>query len=177
MIVKIVEDGKVIWETENFMVVVPPHPLVSREEGGHIIIIGKDNKYKYDSRLDFKPKEILEVQRLCQMICNAYKKAMKKRNINIIRINYFEAGNWAFKKDYMKNNEVKTFYHEHIFGRVVDAKKQIFPEAPYLPNRNTGFYDSFEPFNDDDIKCIVDEMRIVELDEKYNIDNWILNRK
>ena len=172
---KIVEDGKVIWETENFMVVVPPNPLVSREEGGHIIIIGKNDKYKYDSRLDFNPKEVLEVQRLCQMICNAYKKAMKERNINIVRINYFEAGNWAFKKDYMKNNKVKTFYHEHIFGRVIDAKKQVFPEAPYLPNRNTGFYDGFEPLDDNDIECIIKEMEILNNSERYSKDTWSIN--
>lgn len=29
---KIVEGRKVIWETKNFIVVVPPDPLISREE-------------------------------------------------------------------------------------------------------------------------------------------------
>lgn len=169
---KIVEGRKVIWETKNFIVVVPPHPLISREEGGHIIIIGKGDKYRYDSRLDFSPSEVLEVQRLCQMICNAYKIAMKKRGIDIIRINYFEAGNWAYKAEYKEDGLVKSFYHEHIFGRTMDAKKQIFPEAPYLPNRKTGFYDGFEPLNDKDIEFIVEEMKKLELDEKYNINKW-----
>lgn len=172
---KIVEGRKVIWETDNFIVVAEPKPHISREEGGHMVIIGKGNKYRYDSRLDFTPKEILEVQRLCQMICISYKKAMRKRNINIIRINYFEAGNWAYKNEYKENGEIKPFYHEHIYGRTLNAKKQVFPEAPYLPNRNTGFYDDFEPLNDEDIYCIIEEMRNLELDEKYKKENWNIN--
>lgn len=166
----IVEDGKSIWETDNFMVVVPPNPHISREEGGHMIIIGKGNKYRYDSRLDLTPSEVLEVQRLCQMICNAYRIAMKKRNIDIIRINYFEAGNWAYK-----DKKVKTFYHEHIYGRTINAKKQIFPEAPYLPNRNTGFYDDFVPLSDEDIFYIIEEMQKLDLSEKYKKENWVIN--
>lgn len=106
------------------------------------------------------------------MICNAYKIAMKKRGIDIIRINYFEAGNWAYKAEYKEDGLVKSFYHEHIFGRTMDAKKQIFPEAPYLPNRKTGFYDGFEPLNDKDIEFVVEEMKKLELDEKYNINKW-----
>lgn len=172
---KIVEGRKVIWETDNFIVVVPPDPHISREEGGHLIIIGKGDKCRYNSRLDFTPQEILEVQRLCQMICNAYKKAMKKRNIDIVRINYFEAGNWAYKNEYKENGVIKPFYHEHIYGRTLNAKKQVFPEAPYLPNRNTGFYDDFEPLNDEDISYIIEEMKILELDEKYSKEKWKLN--
>ena len=56
---KIVDGKKVIWETNNFEVVASDHPFISREEGGHIIIRGKDNKYRYNSRLDFSPSEVL----------------------------------------------------------------------------------------------------------------------
>lgn len=38
-----------------------------------MMIRGNGDKYKYDSRLDFSPNEVLEQQRLCQMICEAYK--------------------------------------------------------------------------------------------------------
>ena len=79
---KIVDGKKVIWETNNFEVVASDHPFISREEGGHIIIRGKDNKYRYNSRLDFSPSEVLEQQRLCQMICEAYKKAMQKHDVS-----------------------------------------------------------------------------------------------
>lgn len=167
--VKVLDDGsKVIWETENFIVVVPPKPFISREEGGHIIIQGNKDKYRYDSRLDFNRKEVLEIQRLCQVVVNAYINAMKKRGIDIVRINYFEAGNCAYKNEYKDLVGIKPFYHEHIFGRTMTAKKQVFPDAPYLPDRKSGFYDDFKPLNDDDIRCIVDEIKKEETKEKYN---------
>lgn len=168
---KIVDGKKVIWETENFMVVAVEAPFISREEGGHIMIRPNGDKYKYDSRLDFSPSEALEQQRLCQMICEAYKVAMKKRNIEIVRINFFEAGNWAWKKD-ENGNLGKAYYHEHIFGRTLDSKKQKFPDAPYLPDRKTGFYDGFEPLNDEDIECIIEEMKKLENDSKYEKSKW-----
>ena len=166
---KIVDGKKVIWETNNFEVVASDHPFISREEGGHIIIRGKDNKYRYNSRLDFSPSDILEQQRLCQMICEAYKKAMQKRNIKIVRFNFFEAGNWAWKK----GNAI-PYYREHIFGRTLDAKKQKFPDAPYLPDRKSGFYDDFEPLNDDDIKSIIQEIKKLDNCSKYSNNNWNL---
>lgn len=166
---KIVDGKKVIWETQNFEVVAANHPFISREEGGHMMIRGRGDKYRYNSRLDFLPNEILEQQRLCQMICEAYKIAMKKRNIEIVRINFFEAGNWAWKKD---ENVSKAYYHEHIFGRTLDAKKQKFPDAPYLPDRRTGFYEGFEPLNDDDIENIIQEMKKIEESQKYDVNLW-----
>lgn len=168
---KIIDGNKVIWETNNFVVLAEEHPFISREEGGHMIIRGNKDKYRYDSRLDFSPKEILEQQRLCQMICEAYKIAMKKRNIEIVRINFFEAGNWAWKKD-ENGNISKPHYHEHIFGRTIDAKKQKFPDAPYLPDRKSGFYDGFIPLDDTDIEYIIKEMELLNNSKKYSKDIW-----
>ena len=39
-------DTKIIHETANFKVGVPVHPHVSREEGGHLWIMGKKNFFK-----------------------------------------------------------------------------------------------------------------------------------
>ena len=165
-------EDKIIWETRNFDVIVVGEPFISREEGGHMIIAGKGNKYRYNSRLDFSPVEALEEQRLSQMLSEAYTKAMKKRNIDIIRINYFEAGNWAWKKDENGNNIDIPFYHEHVFGRTENAVFQKFPDAPYLPDKKSGFYDNFKPLDEDDINCIVEEMEKLENEPKYNIDKW-----
>ena len=37
---KIIDGKKVILETENFVVVAANHPVISREEGGHMMIRG-----------------------------------------------------------------------------------------------------------------------------------------
>ena len=166
---------KVIWETENFVAVAVGKPFVSREEGGHLIIKGNKDKYRYNSRLDFSPQEVLEQQRLSQMISVAYKKAMKIQNIDIIRLNFFEAGNWAWKTD-VNGNTSKPFYHEHIFGRTVDAKYQKFPDAPYLPDKKTGFYDNFVPLTSEDIDLIISEMKKLENEEKFLHTKWKLDK-
>ena len=75
------------------------------------------------------------------------------------------------KKD-DNGNMGSAYYHEHIFGRTVDAKKQKFPDAPYLPDRKTGFYEGFEPLDDEDIACIVEEMEKLENDPKYEKNRW-----
>lgn len=168
---KLIDGNKVIWETENFVAFAVSHPFVSREEGGHIIIRAKGDKFRFNSRIDFTPELSLEQQRLSQMLSEAYIPAMERRGIDIIRINYFEAWNWAWKKDKHGNNGV-AHYHEHIFGRVADAKSQKFPDAPYLPDRSTGFYDNFIPLDDEDIECIIEEMLKLDTSEKYEKSKW-----
>ena len=73
------------------------------------------------------------------MICKAYKKAMKKRNVDIVRINYFEAGNWAYKDEYKENGEIKPFYHEHIYGRTLNAKNKYFQKHHICQTEIQGF--------------------------------------
>ena len=108
------------------------------------------------------------------MICDSYMKAMKKSNIDIIRFNFFEAGNWAWKKD-ENGNIRKPHFHEHIFGRTENAKKQKWPDAPYLPDRSTGFYDDFVALTDEDIEKIREEMMKLELESKYETQLWKIN--
>ena len=170
---EIINGSKIIWKTKNFVAVAPPRPLVSREEGGHIKIFALEDKYRFDSSLEFSPELVLEEKRLCQMICESYIKALKKQGIAIIRINLFEAGNWAWKPD--ENGQIKKpFFHEHIFGRTQDATKQKWPEAVYLPDRRTGFYDDFKPLTDEDIEAIKREMESLEKEEKYDEKRWTM---
>lgn len=174
---EILDGNKVIYKTKNFVVVATNSPFISREEGGHMMIHGNGDKYRYNSKLDFNPNEVLEEAMLCQMICEAYKIAMKSREVDIIRMNFFEAGNWAWKPNESGDVTAKAYFHEHIFGRTVDAKKQKFPDAPYLPDRSTGFYDGFKPLDDEDINAIKLEMKKLENDEKYDIEKWVQGGK
>ena len=162
---------KIVWKTENFVVVAPTSPYISREEGGHLILKPYPDQFKFDSRLDLNQNELLEMQRLCQIVCKAFVKAMKKQNIDIVRMNFFEAGNWAWKKD-INGNIGKPFYHEHIFGRTMNAKYQKFPDAPYLPDRKTGFYDNFKTLTEEDVYYIIDEIKVLDNSEEYKKFKW-----
>ena len=110
-------DMKIIYETENFKVGVPAHPHVSREEGGHIWIMGKTH---FSERYEFTPKQATEVMRLTMLIGEAVIKGMKNRGIEIGRINFQDNGNWAYLKG------LEPTFHIHLYGRTKDSTVQTW---------------------------------------------------
>ena len=155
---------KIIYTTENFKVCVPNKPHVSREDGGHIRI--KPLYNEYESRLELSINEAIEVMRLTMLVSEAMINGMKKRGLNIERINYQDNGNWAF----LKNN--KPHFHIHLYGRTKDSKRNPWGESIKFPNPDTEYYDNFIPFDDLDIKEILDEIHRLEKTDKYLKNNW-----
>lgn len=158
-----------IYDTENFIVAVPKMPHIPREDGGHLWIRAK-NEY-FSSRVDLEPKLAIEVMRLTLLIGEAMQKGMKNRGIHIERINYQENGNWACQKN------IEPEFHIHLYGRTKNSKTQTWGEALVFPNQDTGFYDNFERFNNEDIQEIKKQINILEKEEKYNITKWSIEDK
>jgi diadenosine tetraphosphate (Ap4A) HIT family hydrolase len=159
-----------IYETSNFSVERHPQPFVSREEGGHIRIFTRHPE-RVSDRSKFTPEEAVEFIRLSMVAGQAFLNAMNKQGVPIIWINYEELGNWSFKR-----NEASIF-HLHIFGRVKSAVKQVFPEAVYLPDRDSGFYNDFCPLRDQDMRVICQEIEKLYSSEKYIDHNWELKNE
>ena len=159
-------NDNIIYETKNFIVCVPKVPHIPREDGGHIWIRAKE-KY-FSSRIDLNSTEAIEVMRLTMLISEAMIKGMNNRNVRIERINYQENGNWAYLKG------TKPVFHIHLYGRTKNSITQTWGEALVFPNKNTGFYDNFEPLNKEDISEIIKLISILEKSEKYNLKNWNL---
>ncbi len=154
----------IISETDNFIVETHEKPFVSRNDGGHIRIKIKDESIT--DRTKLSPKTAKELMRLTMVVGEAFEKAMNCRGIPVIKINYQDMGNWAYKRG------EKPFLHIHVFGRAKNSIKQPFPESVYLPDRSTGFYDGFEPLDDEDVMEIRKQIQVVEKQEKYNLENW-----
>jgi diadenosine tetraphosphate (Ap4A) HIT family hydrolase len=154
-----------IYETENFEVISHEQPFVSRTDGGHIKIV---TKHSVEDRIKLSPKHAIELARLTMLVGEAFQIAMNNRGIPVMKVNYEDLGNWAWKTG------KKPHLHIHLFGRSKDAIKQIWPEAVYLPARETGFYDGFEAVNNDDISEIQKQISILEKLDKYNLKNWFL---
>jgi diadenosine tetraphosphate (Ap4A) HIT family hydrolase len=154
-----------IYETKNFTVETAEKPHVDRDEGGHIRIVPKEH---FLDRTKLSPKLAIEFMRLSMAAGEAMKTALTKRGLEIMRINYQEMGNWAYKTG------EKPYLHLHIYGRAKNAKKQLYKEAVYLPDRSTGFYDSFKPLKEEDAKAIRKEIERIFEEEKYNDSNWKL---
>lgn len=136
----------IIFETENFTIATICNPHIDRMDGGHIIIISKNNKYK---TLSDMPIDIaMELMTLTIAGGNAMKEALNKQGIDVALINYQVNGNWSV------GNEERDPVHMHLYGRAKSAVHQKYGEALYLPNPNTGFYDGFLGLTKEDISII-----------------------
>jgi diadenosine tetraphosphate (Ap4A) HIT family hydrolase len=156
---------KEIFQTKNFIVEVAEKPHVTRTDGGHIRIFPK---LKVVDRTELSPELAIELTRLTMIVGGAMTKALNKRDIDIGRINYQDNGNWSvFKPE-------GPYLHIHLYGRAKSAKIQKYGDACYFPQRSTGFYDSFEPLNDDDIKEIRKEIESIFKEGKYQDKKWCL---
>jgi len=153
-----------IYQTENFIVETRERPFLSRTDGGHVRIKVKDESITDRTKLD--PKTAIELMRLTMVVGEALQIAMNNLGIPVIKINYQDMGNWAYKENKL------PFLHVHIFGRAPNATKQIWPESVYLPDRKTGFYDGFEPLNENDIAEIKKEIEKIFSQEKYSDKSW-----
>lgn len=156
---------KIIFETENFKLIAHPKPFVDRWDGGHIKIVTSKN---IKDRLDLTPAQAIELAWLTNLIGHAYKNTMIRQGIKIIKLNYQDMGNWFYKDGSQEQ------LHVHIFGRVLGAKHQPFPEAVYLPDRSTGFYNDFKPLTAEDENLLAAEIKVLIGTEKYKKQNWIM---
>lgn len=156
---------KIVYETDNFLVFLPNMPHIPREDGGHLVITTKE---KVIDRTGLNPTQAIECMRLTMLVGEAMVKGMSKQNINIQRINYQENGNWA----YLRHEE--PFFHIHLYGRTKDSKSQIWGEALNFPDPDSGYYLSFTKLTDEDISCIVEEIKKLEKTDKYALKTWNL---
>lgn len=156
-----------IYNTDNFIVEAHPAPFIPRTEGGHIRI--KVKNLSIMERTQLTPNMAIELMRLTMVVGEAFQNAMNKIGIPVIKINYQDMGNWAYKEGKL------PFLHIHVFGRTADAVKQPWPESMYLPDRKTGFYDGFTPLSADDLIVIREEIEKIFKEEKYKDENWHLS--
>jgi diadenosine tetraphosphate (Ap4A) HIT family hydrolase len=147
-----------IYETANFILETQEKPFVDKSEGGHIRIW---SKIKVSGRTQLTPQQAIEYMKLSMLAGEAMTTVLKKQGIDIGIVNYQEMGNWSVFKP-----EGVTM-HLHIFGRAKTATKQKYGEGILLPRRETGFYDDFEPLNDNDREEILKEIEQLLTTEKY----------
>lgn len=153
-----------IFESANFIVESAEKPFVTRTDGGHIRIIVKD--ISITDRTKITPKMAIELMRLTMIVGQALEVVMNQQGVPVVKINYQDSGNWAYKTG------EKPFLHIHIFGRAQNAVYQIFPEAVYLPDRSSGFYDKFEPLNENDVVEIKKYIEKLFLENRFSDQAW-----
>lgn len=141
-----------IYESANFRILAPEKPHVDRMDGGHIKI---EPKVPVEDRTKLSPALAKELMMLTMVAGEAMTLALRRRGIDIGRMNYQDNGNW------------NPTFHVHLYGRAHSAKTQKFGEALSLPLRSTGFYDHFQPLNEGDISEIRKEIEQLLATKKY----------
>lgn len=154
-----------IWETKNLILKAHQRPHVSREEGGHIIIVLKN---PISDRTKIAPRVAIEVMRLSMVAGEAMATVLEKKGIKLERINYQDNGNWA--PIFGKENTM----HLHLYGRTgKEIMQKRYPSALYFPDpSDKEYYKDFKPLTEDDCKDIREEIERIFEREKYQDSVW-----
>lgn len=148
-----------IHETENFSVLAAEHPHIDRLDGGHVKIIPKA---RVRDRTELSLELAVELMELTMVVGEAMSLGLKKRGIDIGRINYQENGNWrVFDPD-------GPYLHIHLYGRAISASTQKYGNAIYLPHRASGFYDKLVPLDPGDVEAIRCEIERILQTPKFS---------
>jgi diadenosine tetraphosphate (Ap4A) HIT family hydrolase len=147
-----------IYETHDFSIVAADRPFIDRAEGGHIFLYPK---VAVRDRTELSPAHAIEYTKLSMVAGEALKSAMARRGVDIGIVNYQDMGNWSvFKPEGPK-------LHMHILGRAVTATVQKYGDAVALPHRQSGFFDNFQPLNEEDISEIRSDIEKLMETDRY----------
>src|SRR5262245_35285284 len=98
-----------VFKSQNFDVITPEHPHVSRGDGGHLII---NPKVVVEDRTKLSRDNAIELMKLTMVAGEAMKTVLTRNGIDIGRINYQDNGNWRHE------------LHVHLYGRARSATTQ-----------------------------------------------------
>ena len=149
-------DCKLIYESDDFYVIVPKTPHIDREDGGHICIVAKDPGIGSLQQLD--DDTLIELSLLTRTVGAAMTEVLNRHGVDVKLINYQLNGNWTYFE------EKKPSLHVHLYGRALSARIQKFGTSLYFPKKSDDpdFYKNNRGLNDDEIeeinKIIVSKM-------------------
>ena len=157
-----------ILETKNFTVVGHDRPHQSRENGGQVVITPKK---RYAHRYEMSLHLGTALMHLTMVVGEALTKVMKSKGFDVVRINYQDNGNWAYKPTFNKPPHL----HVHLYVRTrneshptKDKRFQAFPEALVFPPLESGYYKDFQPLTEKDCIDIKREFEKLLTIKKYN---------
>ncbi len=158
-----------IIETSKFLVVGHDSPHHDRNNGGHAKIFPK---VSYTDRTQMPLDLYVDMMKLVKVAGEAITNVMKNKGIDVIRINYQDNGNWP----YFPSVKSEPHMHVHLYVRsgnekhpAGDLRFQAFPNALVFPfvGDFPEYYESFQPYSQDDCRDIKIEIEKLLDSEKY----------
>lgn len=160
----------IILETSKFLVSGHDHPHHDRNNGGHAKIAPKE---RYGDRTEMPMGLYVVFMQLVMVTGEAITTVMRRKGIDVIRINYQDNGNWSYFPSMKKDPHI----HVHLYVRSNDEKHpandtrfKAFPEALVFPfiGSNPEYYESFQPYTDMDCSDIRAEIERLLNTDKYS---------
>ncbi len=144
-----------LYESENFVIVAPEKPHISRHDGGHLVIAPK---IAVSSRTQLSPALAIELMKLTMVAGEAMETILIKNGVDIGRINYQDNGNW------------KPELHIHLYGRAKSAVIQKYGTPVSFPPTAAEFeaeMGNLEPLTETDCQELQAEILRLLTTEKY----------
>lgn len=152
-----------IYKTENFSVLAAEHPHIDRLDGGHVKIVPK---VRVRDRTKLSPELAMELMKLSMVVGEAMTLGLRKRGIDIGRINYQDNGNWRV---FDPNG---PYLHIHLYGRAISASTQKYGDAIHLPHRESGFYENLVPLDSGDVEAIRSKIERILKTPKFSTTHF-----
>ena len=144
-----------VFESQNFIIITPEQPHVSRGDGGHLII---NPQVVVEDRTQLSRELAIDLMKLTMIAGEAMKTVLTQRGINIGRINYQDNGNWRHE------------LHVHLYGRARGATLQTYGHPLAFPPTAAAFkaqMGNLEPLTADDVAALRAEIVRLLATEKY----------
>lgn len=139
-----------ICESSHFNVFCANEPHLSREDGGHLVIVPKE---RIPNRWDLSEPQSNECMNLSKLVGQSMLEGLNERKLDIRRINFQDNGNWEI--DHPKGPN----FHLHLYGRAFNAPHQTHGEALHFSNKETQFWKDLNQLDEDDVKAIQSRIR------------------
>ena len=143
-----------IYEDEYFAVFSPPLPLNCRDDGGHLILIKKD---QVRDRSDLSWREAIDFMRISMAVGKAMYEVL-----GIERMNYEDLGNWGL------DDPGGPKMHLHFFGRARQQTHQIRGHHIFLyPKGHPIYQGHLKPFTAEEIQALRNKVAEILKEDKY----------
>lgn len=158
-----------ILETSKFIVKGHDKPHHDRDNGGHAVVSPKES---YGDRTEMPMDLYVLMMQLVMVVGEAITTVMRKKGVDVVRINYQDNGNWAYHPSMKKEPHI----HVHLYVRsngekhpTGDLRFKPFPEAMVAPfiGDNPEYYESFKPYTEEDCADFRAEIERLLASEKY----------
>ena len=162
----------VIFETEKYIVVGHDQPHHDRNNGGHAKVSPKE---KYGDRTEMPMQLYIGLMQLVLVAGEAITNVMRSKEIDVVRINYQDNGNWSYFPNVKKDPHIHVHLYVRSNGEVHpngDERFKAFPDALYFPYRGDSpeYYESFQPYSEQDCEDIRKEIeRLLETDKYQGV--------